>query len=149
MKQKNLKNLMILYKKMRDYTNYNIKYIRERTLEFPSISFDAYEDTSKSIQKALNLLTFKNYTELCEFLDEPIHRGINKEIQLLKWEKYFSWTQNGYAYRIHEVFNVDDYEFEFEQDENWFEWKEILEENLSRYEINNKNRIKFIEDNSY
>ena len=40
--------------------------------------------------------------------------------------------------------------FEFEQDdENWFDWWEIFCDNLDVDEMNNKNRIKLIEDNSY
>ena len=148
MKQKNLENLMILYKKMKIYTEDNIQWMNNDISMGYSSGYCQY--TADKINKALNVLNFKNYIELCEFLDEPVYEGIKKEIQLLEWKKYFSWVQYGYSYRITEVFDVDDYEFEFEQDdENWFDWWEIFCDNLDVDEMNNKNRIKLIEDNSY
>ena len=39
--------------------------------------------------------TFKNYKELCEYLDEPIKTGKSKQLQLKDWERYFSYEKEG------------------------------------------------------
>ena len=38
---------------------------------------------------------FKNYKELCEYLDEPIKTGKSKQLQLKDWERYFSYEKEG------------------------------------------------------
>ena len=50
--------------------------------------------------------TFKNYKELCEYLDEPIKTGKSKQLQLKDWERYFSYEKEGQKFIITEIFDT-------------------------------------------
>lgn len=50
--------------------------------------------------------TFKNYKELCIFLNEPVKTGKSKQLQLKEWERYFSYRKDGIKYIIIEVFDA-------------------------------------------
>ena len=50
--------------------------------------------------------TFKNYKELCEYLDEPIKTGKSKQLQLKDWERYFSYKKEGQKFIITEIFDT-------------------------------------------
>lgn len=47
--------------------------------------------------------TYKNYKVLCEVLDEPIKTGKAKQLQLKKWEEYFTWTNVGNKFIITDI----------------------------------------------
>lgn len=49
---------------------------------------------------------FKNYTELCNYLNLPILGGKSKQLQLKKLEQYFSWTRDGKKYIITEIYST-------------------------------------------
>lgn len=46
---------------------------------------------------------FKNYKELCNFLNEPVKTGKSKQLQLKEWERYFSYKKDGIKFIIIEV----------------------------------------------
>ena len=48
--------------------------------------------------------TFKNYKELCAFLEEPTYAGKAKQIQEAKWQPFFSYTKEGHKITITQVF---------------------------------------------
>ena len=48
--------------------------------------------------------TFKNYKELCIFLDAPIRNGKSKTLQLLDFARYFIHTKQGQKITITEIF---------------------------------------------
>lgn len=50
--------------------------------------------------------TFKNYKELCDYLDEPIKTGKSKQLQLLDWKRNFEYKQEGYKFIITDVFDT-------------------------------------------
>lgn len=45
----------------------------------------------------------KNYKEMCKLLDEKVRNGNSKKSQLKRWEKLFSWNNEGYRFIITEV----------------------------------------------
>lgn len=47
---------------------------------------------------------FKNYKELCGKLNEPVKTGKSKQIQLLDFERYFTYHKDGNKFIIDEVF---------------------------------------------
>ena len=48
---------------------------------------------------------FKNYKEICDFLEEPLKTGGAKQNQLARWAKYFKWEQEKYEFIIIEIFD--------------------------------------------
>lgn len=48
---------------------------------------------------------FKNYKELCNHLDEPIKTGKSKQLQLLDFERYFTYHKEGNKFIVDEVFS--------------------------------------------
>ncbi len=51
-------------------------------------------------------LRVKNYPALCELLEEPvINGGTAKNAQIKRWKQHFSWTRDGQAFIITEVFD--------------------------------------------
>lgn len=47
---------------------------------------------------------FKNYKELCNALNENVKSGKSKQLQLKKWERYFSLSKDGNKFIINEIF---------------------------------------------
>ena len=50
--------------------------------------------------------TFKNYKELCNFLNEPIKTGKAKQLQLKEWERFFLFLKEGQKIIITEIFDI-------------------------------------------
>ncbi len=48
-------------------------------------------------------MEFKDYTELCEFLGEPIMEGNSKVSQLREWGDHFLWIKTKRKYTIKAV----------------------------------------------
>ena len=49
-------------------------------------------------------MTFKNYKNLCFFMEAEVLEGTSKQYQLYEFAKYFSWTRQGQKYIITDVF---------------------------------------------
>jgi hypothetical protein len=49
---------------------------------------------------------FKNYKVLCEELNEPSKTGKAKQLQLVDWERYFSYHKSGHNFIIDEIFET-------------------------------------------
>ena len=49
---------------------------------------------------------FKNYKELCEFLDKPVKGGKSKVYQLEEFKRHFSWIKEGNKFIIDDVYDV-------------------------------------------
>ena len=49
-------------------------------------------------------MTFKNYKDLCFFMEAEVLEGTSKQYQLYEFAKYFSWTRQGQKYIITDVF---------------------------------------------
>lgn len=49
---------------------------------------------------------FKNYKELCEFLEEPVKGGTSKEAQIKEWQRYFAFERQGNKYIITEIYDT-------------------------------------------
>lgn len=47
--------------------------------------------------------TFKNYPELCSFLDEEVLSGKQKEYQIKRWKEFFAFEKNGHKLKIIKV----------------------------------------------
>ena len=47
---------------------------------------------------------FKNYSALCTALDEPQKTGKSKQLQLLEWQRYFTYEKQGHKFIITEIF---------------------------------------------
>jgi len=56
------------------------------------------------ISKLSEGMTFKNYKELCLFLDMPIKSGRSKQLQLSDLSRYFIYTKEGQKITITEIF---------------------------------------------
>lgn len=48
---------------------------------------------------------FKNYKDLCNYLDEPIKGGKSKQLQLADWERYFTFEKQGNKFIITNVYD--------------------------------------------
>ena len=48
---------------------------------------------------------FKNYKELCEYLNEPVKSGKSKQLQMKDWERYFTYKKVGHQFIIESVNN--------------------------------------------
>ena len=49
---------------------------------------------------------FKNYKELCKYLDEPLKTGNAKIAQMKGWERYFKLQKDGHKMIVEEVYEV-------------------------------------------
>lgn len=48
-------------------------------------------------------MEFKNYKELCNFIDEPYLNGKSKILQLNRWKKSFTFSRHGNHYFIEQI----------------------------------------------
>lgn len=51
-------------------------------------------------------LRLKSYKALCEILEEPVHAGNSKVAHLKEFDRYFSYTRQGNAYIIQEIYDI-------------------------------------------
>lgn len=70
---------------------------------------------------------FRNYSELCAVLDEPQKTGKSKQLQLLDWQRYFTYEKQGHKFIITEIF-------------------EEPKEKVTRYTSNNRTNIQSMID---
>lgn len=70
---------------------------------------------------------FKNYSALCTALDEPQKTGKSKQLQLLEWQRYFTYEKQGHKFIITEIF-------------------EEPKEKVTRYTSNNRTNIQSMID---
>lgn len=50
-------------------------------------------------------MRIKNYKELCAILEEPVKAGNSKRAQIKEWERFFSYTKEGNAYIVREIYS--------------------------------------------
>lgn len=48
---------------------------------------------------------YKNYKEICEFLNDKPKAGKSKQLQIKDWERYFNYKKDGHKWIITEIFN--------------------------------------------
>lgn len=48
---------------------------------------------------------FKNYKQLCKYLEEQVKTGKSKQLQLKDWNRYFTWHNEGNKFVIDKVFD--------------------------------------------
>jgi hypothetical protein len=60
----------------------------------------------KNIDKLKPNMKFKNYKELCEFLEEKPKTSCSKTKQINNWKKYFDFKKNKNSYKITEVYST-------------------------------------------
>lgn len=70
---------------------------------------------------------FRNYSALCTALDEPQKTGKSKQLQLLDWQRYFTYEKQGHKFIITEIF-------------------EEPKEKVTRYTSNNRTNIQSMID---
>ena len=74
---------------------------------------------------------FRNYSELCTVLDEPHKTGKSKQLQLLDWQRYFTYEKQGHKFIITEIFE---------------EPKEKVKKQNTKYTSNNRTNIQSMID---
>lgn len=50
---------------------------------------------------------FKNYKEICNHIEEPMKTGKSKQLQLVDWNRYFTYNKDGNKFVIVEVFEKE------------------------------------------
>ena len=50
-------------------------------------------------------MIFKNYKDLCNYLEEPVKSGKSKQLQIKDWERYFMYNKSGNKFIITKVYD--------------------------------------------
>lgn len=49
-------------------------------------------------------MKIRNYPDLCALIDEKASTGKSKQLQIKRWEQYFRYHRDGYAFIIDEIY---------------------------------------------